>query len=436
VSGTIYKRGERSWAFSLYLGRDPNTGKQIRIFKSGFETKRAAQDARDHEVQDLRERRALKWSPRNIKELLDAWFKEHAEQYCSPKTLERYRQLAAYLDADFCQNEISDIDPLAVEQELHRIHASGGHHPKTREPRPLGTKTVRSIASILHSAFRAAVRWRFIRFNPIDAIQLPRLEQTEKRVLDVEQTAAYLAAANGHWVQPILNFAVATGCRRGEILALQWSDLDLQKQTAAVRKSLEQTKGGLRIKSPKNGRPRLVYLPASLVRVLNEHKVEQAKHQDMFGGQYRADQNLVFADPAGDYLKPDSVTASACLVAQWAGLKGIGLHSLRHSHGSQLLSEGVPLPAVSKRLGHSSTDVTAKVYAHSFNADEIAAARIWEERVGATLDAKTTRQTPQKSVAKCSEIAPDLLMGKGLVGSANGNRTRFAPSGPVRCSRN
>ena len=80
---------------------------------------------------------------------------------------------------------------------------------------------------------------------------------------------------------------------------------------------------------------------------------------------------------AGNYLKPDSVTAKACAVARKAGLKGIGLHSLRHSHGSQLLAAGVPLPTVSKRLRHSSVAVTASVYSHPFTRDEIAAAEIW-----------------------------------------------------------
>ena len=98
-----------------------------------------------------------------------------------------------------------------------------------------------------------------------------------------------------------------------------------------------------------------------------------------FGREYRSDLNLVFAQPDGNYLKPDSVTAKACLVARKAGLKGVGLHSLRHSHGSQLLSAGVPLPTVSKRLGHSNVSVTAAIYSHAFTKDEIAAAEVWDQ---------------------------------------------------------
>ncbi len=93
---------------------------------------------------------------------------------------------------------------------------------------------------------------------------------------------------------------------------------------------------------------------------------------------YRADLDLVSSTPEGNYLKPDSVTAKVCLLARSVGLKVFlhTLHTLRHSHAGELLSKGVPLPAVSKRLGHSSVNVTAKVCSHSFSAGEIRAAEV------------------------------------------------------------
>jgi integrase len=96
--------------------------------------------------------------------------------------------------------------------------------------------------------------------------------------------------------------------------------------------------------------------------------------------------NLVFCGPDGDYLKPDSVTAKACLIAKKAGLKDTSIHTLRHSHGSQLLSAGVPLPTVSKRLGHSSVHVTATVYSHALAKDERAAADAWETSVNQVIE--------------------------------------------------
>ena len=98
----------------------------------------------------------------------------------------------------------------------------------------------------------------------------------------------------------------------------------------------------------------------------------------MFGPDYRQDLNLVFCSPEGDYLKPDSVSSKCSLIAKKAGMKSVSLHTLRHSHGSLLLSAGVPLPVVSKRLGHSSPHVTAMIYSHALPRDEEAAAEIWD----------------------------------------------------------
>jgi integrase len=86
----------------------------------------------------------------------------------------------------------------------------------------------------------------------------------------------------------------------------------------------------------------------------------------------------VFCRPDGNYIRPDTVTKAVRRIAKKAGFTGVSLHTLRHSHGSQLLSEGVPLPAVSKRLGHSNISVTATVYAHALASDESAAAERWE----------------------------------------------------------
>ena len=94
----------------------------------------------------------------------------------------------------------------------------------------------------------------------------------------------------------------------------------------------------------------------------------------------------MFCDPNGDYLKPDSVTAKACLIAKKAGLSDTSIHTLRHSHGSQLLSAGVPLPTVSKRLGYSSVYVTSTVYSHAMTKDETAAAETWDQSIKKSME--------------------------------------------------
>jgi integrase len=111
---------------------------------------------------------------------------------------------------------------------------------------------------LIHSALNTAVRWKLIKLNPATACELPRVERKEAKALDMEATEWFIDAARGHWLYPILVFAAATGCRRGEILALKWTDLALNSDTgiAHISRSLEQTRNGLRMKNTKNGKIR------------------------------------------------------------------------------------------------------------------------------------------------------------------------------------
>jgi integrase len=210
-------------------------------------------------------------------------------------------------------------------------------------------------------------------------LTLPAVPRHEANVLDSERVSQYLDAARAHGLYGLLMFAAASGCRRGEALALPWPDVDLDRGAVKISKSLEQTEAGLRVKSTKTERTRTISLPASLVELLKFHREVQGESRRLFGCDYRTDLDLVFCDPMGNYLKPDTVTAKACLIARKAGLgKGTSLHTRRHSHASQLLSNGVSLATVSKRLGHTDVHTTATIYSHALPKDDLSAAESWD----------------------------------------------------------
>jgi integrase len=121
-------------------------------------------------------------------------------------------------------------------------------------------------------------------------------------------------------------------------------------------------------------------LPDSVLLALTEHRKRQDEYRRQFGPDYRADLDLVFANPDGAPLKPDSVSSTVSLLFRKLRLpKGTSLHSLRHTHASELLDDGVPLPVVSARLGHSSVRVTADIYSHAIHGQDDEAARRWDE---------------------------------------------------------
>jgi hypothetical protein len=109
------------------------------------------------------------------------------------------------------------------------------------------------------------------------------------------------------------------------------------------------------------------------------HREIQERNRHLFSDGYRAELDLIFAAPDGGFLKPASVTRACGRLAKKAGLARAGLQTLRHSHASLLLSNSVPIPVVSKRLGHADTYTTARIYSHALPSDEQAAAEMWEK---------------------------------------------------------
>jgi site-specific recombinase XerD len=144
-------------------------------------------------------------------------------------------------------------------------------------------------------------------------------------------------------------------------------------------------------KGTKTEESRAVSLPTSAIVALNSHRKRQDEFRHHFGPDYRVDLDLIFANPDGTPLKPDSISASVSLLFRRLKLpKGTSLHSLRHPHTSHLLASGVPLPAVSARLGHGSIRTTQEIYSHMIHGQDDEAARRWEEFQSRSLSEKRT----------------------------------------------
>ena len=210
--------------------------------------------------------------------------------------------------------------------------------------------------------WRQAVKWQMIPRNVCEAVEAPTPEKKEMQALDEAQTVWLLEGTRGtHFYAPCL-FDTCTGVRRGELLALSWTDISFATKTATIRRSLEQTKKGLRFKYPKNGKGRPVDLPAILVDALREHKAEQDRIKVMMGPKYN-EEDLVFCRPDGLIWKPDTFSSDFAKLARRLNVK-VRFHDLRHSHASQLLKQGAPIKVVSERLGHSTPTITMNIYAH------------------------------------------------------------------------
>jgi integrase len=143
------------------------------------------------------------------------------------------------------------ITPLLLSREWNRLLKSGGHTRKTKSPRPLSTKTVRNIAGVVSSAFARGVKWGLITVNPVTNSELPKVEKHRGVALTPAQQRMLIDAATSPWcLRTYLEVVAATGCRRGELLALRWSEI--QDGRALIERSLTQTREVLEFKGTKS----------------------------------------------------------------------------------------------------------------------------------------------------------------------------------------
>lgn len=164
-------------------------------------------------------------------------------------------------------------------------------HP---DGKPLSPKTVRHIANVIHGTFECAVIWELIERNPMTGVELPLLAPKEPKAIEKVDVSRLLGHARAMRVYPVIVLGLATGARRGELLALQWPDIDFETGIMNVTKSIEQTRTGLRVKSTKSKKPRRFMVPPGALDVLRERRTEQNRDRAMYSESYQ-DEQLIFA---------------------------------------------------------------------------------------------------------------------------------------------
>jgi integrase len=375
MSGHIRRRGERSWELKFDAGNDPLTGKRRIRYHSFKGTKREAEVKLAKLVAENATGEYIDSSKMTVGEFVDRWQRDWAAHHVSPKTFERYAEL---LRNHVCAR-VGDVRL----QKLRAVDVNELYSDLLRTG--LSARTVGHVHRVLHRALGHANKWGLVQKNVASLVAPPPVTAGEIETLSAEQVHIALARLKGRSIYPIYVLALATGMRRGELLALRWSDVDLNGALLRVEQSLEQTKAGLRFKSPKtkHGR-RSITLPASAVAILRDHWKAQQEMRLRLGQGKAPDDALVFPTWEGKTRSPNALTKEWSVAMKAAGLS-VTLHSLRHTHASHLIASGLDPLAVSRRLGHGSRTITLGVYRHLFpRADDRAALIMEATSKGAT----------------------------------------------------
>ena len=360
MKGHIRKRGKESWAIILDIGQD-NEGKRRQKWHSVKGTKKDAERELTKLLHTLDSGSYIEPSKLTVSRYLKTWLSDYAAHQVTPKTLERYQGIISdHINPAIGHHPLTKLKPPHI-QELYtkslkdgRLDGKGG----------LAPRTVLHMHRVLHKALDQAMKWQMLIRNPTEAVVPPKPKTIEMAALDEDQVARLLEHfRESRLYLPIL-IAVTTGLRRGEILALKWQNIQLSSARLHVRQSLEQTKEGLRFKSPKTEKSkRTVILPRFTVEALKEHRKRTAERKLKLGKVYQ-DNDLVCAREDGTIWPPDTLSTLFAARIKKAPVPKIRFHDLRHTHATQLLKQGVHPKIVSERLGHSNISITLDTYSH------------------------------------------------------------------------
>ena len=368
--GHIQQRSEGSFRLRYTLGRDPATGKR----RTATTTVRGTRKDAERELTRLL--RTIDTSehvgPNRLKfgQWLEHWL-DTVRAEVSPKTHERYEEIVkSYLVPALGNLPLMKITPSQI-QKAHNTWATTRRDSK---PGGLSPRTRRHIHHILKSALGRAVEQQVLARNPAAVLRLPKIERQEMSILSTQQWGRLLeAAAHTRIYWPVF-LALTTGMRRGEILALRWRNVDLDRGALRVMESLEQTKAGIRFKAPKTDRARAITLPSFAVEELRRLKREQAEALLRVGIRQSGD-TLVCCREDGEPRLPNSLTNDFhYMMTRVKDLPRVRFHDLRHSHATQLLLEGVHPKIAQERLGHSTITTTLDLYSHVTDSMQVDAA--------------------------------------------------------------
>jgi len=245
--------------------------------------------------------------------------------------------------------------------------------------RSVSGRTVRHAADLLRNVLRRAVKWEVILRSPaasLDADDLPKALKPESQVLTEGEAQQLLTEAKyptrrctaRHYLTaqsvfyPAVAFALYTGARLGEIMAMRWQDIDFQQRTVRISRSLSSTKrDGLIYKRPKNDRVRTVCVSSHLLAILESHRAVQAAERIAVRSAYH-DEDLIFATPDGTPISSWLFSSAFRNFMKRCPVRRIRFHELRDTHASLLAKAGVPIEVISKRLGHSGIGITYDRY--------------------------------------------------------------------------
>jgi integrase len=376
--GSIYHMKDGRWRAAVTVGKDEAGKPRRKVFTA----------AKRHEVADEL-KKALRDQQQGVNIMpdqvtvqthLQRWLADIVKPSCSFKTHQTYRDLVEkHLSLGLGKIRLAKLTTAEVQRFLNEKHNSG-----------LSPKTVKHIRDCLRAALNVAVNdWDLIPRNPASKAKPPAPAKNELRVFDLAQAKQFLDLVANHRQHALFSVALCLGPRQGEVLGLQWANVDLENGTLKIDGALKRIEGKLvKGKTKRDVSNRTIALPAVTMGALRRHRVNQEQERQWAGSRWK-ETGYVFTTRIGTPIERRNLLRDWYKIMNGSGLPQIRFHDLRHSAATLLFAQGVHPKTVMEILGHSDINTTMKVYGHVLDQMKRDAAAKMDELFGVATSVAT-----------------------------------------------
>lgn len=385
-----------SYQIKVTRGRDKLTGKQLTPFTTTYTppegwSKRAVErdlvrfmgefeaackrgEVLTKEQQKQLEQDKLNEAERQrLEEARKPTFKRYVESLLqemrianAPGTIENYNLVLRRAGAAFNDYKLEDITPAMVKAYISDYQANGKNE---KTGKPVAYRTVEKHFIVLHRIFQSAVENEILVVSPMQNMKRPKPRKDEVKkaaVAYTEEQVQYIYQCLNKeplkW-KALVMFAIDSGCRRGEIIGLKWSEIDFKSGKVNICRNAQYTNGvGTYISTPKNRKNRVIYLNRPVLAVLAEWKKQQAL---LHFGQGIPLNGFCFTQDNGKMMNPQAPTSYLARFGKKYNIENLHPHALRHTMATLAIANGADIVSISKKLGHAEPSITLNVYSHA-----------------------------------------------------------------------
>lgn len=363
--GNPFLRGN-TWTYIIRIP-DKQSGQLKQKWIGGFTTEKAAKKALEKAKAEIKLWIYKEPEKITVSEYITDWFENTHRPLIKPSTARGYEvNIRNHILPYIGGKALDKLTRNDVVKLYNTLHSNG-----------LGATSIKYVHHVLSKSLKDAVASDLITKNPCEYAKLPKQQKYKAEILTPEQSAQLLNTAKETDIYLELLFAVCLGLRRGEVLGIQFSDVDFSKGTLHIQRQITVVKSS---KEPPIGHTewgvstlktdesdRILYLPRQLLEAIERRQTQCRKDKLAAGGKYN-NQGFICCDSLGNYKNPQTLYNQYKKLLTKLNLPSIRFHDLRHSYATAMIEQKIPLKTVSHMLGHSNISITADIYCDVINS--------------------------------------------------------------------